>query len=231
MKKNQQTESGVKVRKKAWLYSILSASVVLLAAIIVLIVLAVNGIFGGNPTLDNNNPPTGNGSGDNSGGNSDGTGSGSGNNSGDNSGGDVNAGTTVSFVNPLESMTVITEQGFFYNSTLNCYYEHVGIDVSADAGSDVFAVCNGTVESIYTGDVLHGTQIVLLKDDGTKVVYGYVDPVETLKAGDTVAQGQVIAKVAEPTGNEYKSGAHLHLEMYVGGEIVDPAGYLTLSEK
>ncbi len=46
-----------------------------------------------------------------------------------------------------------------------------------------------------------------------------------------MTQGQVIAKIATPVGNEYKDGAHLHLEMSVNGANADPADYLTLSEK
>ena len=219
MKQTQQSENIVKVRKRAWLYAIFSASVIFFAAVIVLIVLAVNGIFTQSPVVDN----TGN---SNVGGNT--------NNStlpNEPDEGDVNTGTTTSYVNPLESMTVITRQGFHYNSTLNCYYEHVGIDVSAEAGSEVYALCNATVQSIESGDVLSGTQITLIKDDGVTVVYGYVDPVESLSVGDKVTQGQVIAKVSQATGGEYKAGAHLHLEMYFGDTLADPAQYFTLSEK
>ena len=214
MKNNQQTENGAKAKKRSWLYGLLSISVFLFAVVMVLIVLAVNGMFANStPTVNNGVQPPADG-----------------NVSSDNSDG-VNTGTVVSFINPLDEMNVMTEQGFFYNSTLNCYYEHVGIDVSAEAGSEVYAICDGTVESIYTGDTLHGTQITLVKADGVKTVYSFVDPVETLKAGDTVTQGQVIATVSAATGNEYKSGSHLHLEMYVENVLADPAKYLTLSEK
>ncbi len=213
MDNNQQTENGTKTAKRAWLYAALSAGVLLFAAVIVLIVLAVNGAFVRTPTLE----------GDTSASDDSGTGG--------EDGGDVNTDTTVSFVNPMSEMNVLNEQGFFYNSTLNCYYEHIGVDIAADAGSEVYAVYGGTIESIYTDDILSGTQIVLLRDDGMKTVYNYVDPVEGLQAGDTVAQGQVIATVAKPTGSEYKSGAHLHLEMYVGGTLADPAEYLTFEEK
>lgn len=215
MDKNQQTENGVKTAKRAWLYAVLSGGVLLFAAVIVLVVLAVNGAFVKTPTLEGEDPVV---SGDQSSGNED-------------DDDDVNTGTTVSFVNPMSEMNVLNEQGFFYNSTLNCYYEHIGVDIAAEAGSEVYAVYGGTIESIYTDDILSGTQIVLVRDDGMKTVYNYVDPVEGVKAGDTVAQGQTIATVAEATGSEYKSGAHLHLEMYVGGELADPAEYLTFSEK
>ena len=52
-----------------------------------------------------------------------------------------------------------------------------------------------------------------------------------MKVGDSVEKGQVIATVAEPTGNEYKDGAHLHFEITANGVQVDPTTYLTLEEK
>ncbi len=220
MDKNQQKENGVKIRKRAWLYAALGAGVLLFAAAVVLIVLAVNGVFVQTPTIDNENPSSDSGSDSSSDGGTDGG-----------TDDDVNTGTTVAYVNPVAEMTVLNEQGFFYNSTLDCYYEHVGVDISADAGSEVYAVCDATVEAIYTHDVLNGTQIVLVSEDGVQIVYSYVDPVETLETGDTVAQGELIATVSEATGGEYKSGAHLHLEMYIGEELVDPADYLTFEEK
>lgn len=213
MKKDQQTENGVKVGRKVWLYAALAAGVLVFAAAIVLIVLAVNGAFVRTPTIDNDDPVT------------------SGSTGGEDNDDDDDVGTVVSFVNPMSEMTLLTEQGFFFNSTLDCYYEHVGVDISAEAGSEVYAVCNGTIESVYTDDVLSGTQIVLVKDDGVRAVYSYVDPVEGLEAGDTVTQGQLIATVAEPTGSEYKAGAHLHIEMYVGDELADPSVYFTFDEK
>ena len=108
---------------------------------------------------------------------------------------------------------------------------HQGVDVSAEAGSEVCALAAGTVEAIYTADVLQGTQIVLNHGDGLTSEYHYVEPVDGLKVGDTVIAGQVIATVAEPTGAEYKDGAHLHLEVFESGKNVDPAKYLTLEEK
>ena len=58
-----------------------------------------------------------------------------------------------------------------------------------------------------------------------------VDNTIGAKVGDRVERGEVIATVAEANGNEYKDGAHLHFEMLVDGENVDPSTYLTLEEK
>lgn len=132
---------------------------------------------------------------------------------------------------PIEIVAVSNEFGFFHNSTLNCYYEHEGVDFAAEVGAKVLAAEDGVVESIYSGDVLKGTEIVLDHGDGVKSVYRFVAAAEGLKVGDSVAQGDLIATVAEPTGDEYKDGAHLHFEILENGKSIDPSVYLPFEEK
>jgi murein DD-endopeptidase MepM/ murein hydrolase activator NlpD len=78
---------------------------------------------------------------------------------------------------------------------------------------------------------LKGTEIVLDHGDGLKTVYRFVIAVEGLSIGDSVKQGDCIATVADPTGDEYKDGAHLHFEILENGNSVDPTGHLTFEEK
>lgn len=134
-------------------------------------------------------------------------------------------------VMPVESAAVLNEYGFYHNQTLNTYYEHEGVDFAAEAGSNVFCVDDGVVESIYKDDLLLGTEIVVDHGDGLKSVYRFVTEAENLQVGASVEKGQVIATVAEANGNEYKDGAHLHFEMRKDNVCVDPAVYLTLEEK
>ena len=132
---------------------------------------------------------------------------------------------------PVEEAGLIHDYGFYHNQTLNCYYEHTGLDFSAEAGTDVLAVASGTVESIYKDDLLLGTEIVIDHGDGLKSLYRFVNEVEGLSVGDSVEKGEVIATVAEANGNEYKDGAHLHFEITESGTVVDPTKHLTLEEK
>ena len=134
-------------------------------------------------------------------------------------------------VAPVETVAVLNDYGFYHNKTLNTYYEHAGIDFTAAAGTEVMAVEKGTIESIYKDDVLLGTEIVVNHGNGLKTVYRFVTEAEDLKVGDTVEKGEVIATVAEATGNEYKDGAHLHFEIMQDGKTVDPALRLPLEEK
>ena len=139
--------------------------------------------------------------------------------------------TPEGMISPLETVSTMHEHGFYHNKTLNSYYEHKGVDFAAEVGTSVFAVEKGVVESIYTGDVLTGTEIVIRHEDGLKSVYRFVEQAENLKVGDSVEKGQVIATVAEASGSEYKDGAHLHFEILKDGASIDPSVYLTLEEK
>ena len=132
---------------------------------------------------------------------------------------------------PIAAASVGNDYGFYHNTTLNNYYVHTGVDFMAEVGAEVFAVEDGVVESIYKDDLLLGTEITVFHADGVKSVYRFVTEAENLKVGDSVKKGDVIATVAEPTGNEYKDGAHLHFEITKQGASVDPTEYLTLEEK
>lgn len=137
----------------------------------------------------------------------------------------------VVFADPLKEMNVLHTFGFYYNSTLGAYYEHEGIDLSADEGAEVYATTDGTVTAVYTGDVLTGGQIVLESAGGIITTYSFIDPVEGLVAGSNVKKGDLIATVSAPTGGEYKDGAHVHIEVTLNGETVDPENYLAATEK
>ena len=139
--------------------------------------------------------------------------------------------TPEGMVMPVSTVLMGSDYGFYYNQTLNSYYEHAGVDFMAAVGAEVFAVEDGTIESIYKDDLLSGTEIVLNHGNGLKTVYRFVTEAENIKVGDKVKKGEVIATVAEANGDEYKEGAHLHFEVLKNNVNVDPATYLTLEEK
>ena len=132
---------------------------------------------------------------------------------------------------PVETVAIVNDYGFYHNKTLNNYYEHKGVDFSAEVGTEVLAVQDGVIESIYRDDILTGTEITVDHGDGVKTVYRFVTAREDLTVGAEVKRGECIATVAEATGEEYKDGAHLHFEVRKEGQTIDPAVYLTFEEK
>ncbi len=146
---------------------------------------------------------------------------------------DEDVDTEVVFSLPVANATVAQTYSFWYNSTLNRYCLHTGLDFAAEAGTEVTAAYAGTVESI-TEDILEGGKVVLSHGDGLYTVYASIDAASGLRVGDTVGQGETIGTVsaaADAMGNEYNEGAHLHFEVLEDGEQIDPAAYLDYDEK
>jgi murein DD-endopeptidase MepM/ murein hydrolase activator NlpD len=94
---------------------------------------------------------------------------------------------------------------------------HTGLDISADRGTPVHATADGTVESAgYNGG--YGNCILLDHGFGIATRYGHLSGY-AISVGQTVKRGQVIGYVGS-TG--HTTGAHLHYEILLNGEPVDP---------
>ena len=207
-------EKKTKNKKLLTYYLILGACILVLAAIAVAVTLSIT--LNKNEVIDDGNDQVTDG-GDN---NDDGK---------DDDSTDTSGDTT--FGMPVETVNALNSYGFYHNTTLDKYYLHTGIDFAGAAGDEVYAVQGGTVESIVTDPRLMGTTVTIAHENGLKTVYSFVDAAEGLAAGDKVEKGDVIATVAEPMGQEYKDGAHLHFEIFLNDKAVDPEEYLDIDEK
>ncbi len=122
------------------------------------------------------------------------------------------------FIMPTENTDVNTEYGIFrYTNGSPVAARHVGIDYDADLGDDIFAPNNGRV--VYA-DFLNATgyTIAIEHGAGLKSYYYHLDEL-LCEQGDMVQIGDVIGKVGT-TG--YSTGPHLHFEMRIGREPIDP---------
>lgn len=133
----------------------------------------------------------------------------------------------VKFTVPLASETVSTYDVIYKSATTNFIYRHKAVDFAAAAGTAVAAVADGTVESVSLNETT-GNIVTIDHGNGLKSLYRFVEPVSTLKKGDSVKKGDKIAEVAAAYGSEAKDGEHLHLEMEENGKKVDPAKYLDI---
>ncbi len=142
-------------------------------------------------------------------------------------------GETVAFVAPIDSKTYSVEYNTLYhNETLGWWYYHQAVDFAADAGTEVRAMSAGTVEEIsYSKET--GNLIVIRHADDVVSSYRFVEPAESLAVGAAIKAGDKIGEVAEAYGAEAFDGEHLHVEMTVKGDFVDPTTYFApvLDEK
>ncbi len=94
---------------------------------------------------------------------------------------------------------------------------HSGVDFAAAWGSPIYAVTDGRVE--YSGwHGGHGNYVRLDHGGGIATGYGHMSRIAVVP-GMAVRRGQIIGYVGS-TG--LSTGAHLHYEVYRGGQTVDP---------
>lgn len=101
---------------------------------------------------------------------------------------------------------------------------HMGIDIASKKGSEIYAAADGVV-SFAGVNGAYGNCVIISHPDGkTKTLYAH-NSSNLVKKGDTVKEGQVIAKVGS-TGRS--TGNHLHFSVLVNGKQVNPEKYLGL---
>lgn len=98
---------------------------------------------------------------------------------------------------------------------------HSGIDIGVDEGTPVHAADGGVV--VWSGWMGgYGYVVVIDHGNGLSTLYGHNSEL-AVDEGQSVAKGQVIS-YAGSTGNS--TGPHVHFEVRVNGDPVDPMGYL-----
>jgi murein DD-endopeptidase MepM/ murein hydrolase activator NlpD len=98
---------------------------------------------------------------------------------------------------------------------------HEGIDIGVGYGTPIHAAAAGTV--IYCGwEEGYGNFVVIDHGGGLATAYGHQSQI-AVGCGEHVEQGQVIGYVG-CTG--HCTGPHVHFEVRVNGDAVDPMGYL-----
>ena len=99
------------------------------------------------------------------------------------------------------------------------YKLHGGVDWAAPRGTPILASGNGVVEKAgWSGG--YGKQTVIRHTNGYKTSYSHQTAIKKgIRPGARVRQGQVIGYIGS-TG--YSTGPHLHYEVLVNGNRVDP---------
>lgn len=99
---------------------------------------------------------------------------------------------------------------------------HEGIDILAPAGTPVLAAERGIVAYAGNGMRGYGNAVILDHGDGIRTLYGHLDTIRARPA-DLLPAGELLGTVGR-TGNA--ATPHLHFELRVDGEPVDPSMHL-----
>lgn len=114
-------------------------------------------------------------------------------------------------------------QGYEFNSPYGMRWGklHTGIDLVAPEGTPFVAIHAGTVTKAgWFGG--YGYAVIVQHPDGSEAIYGHSSEV-SVKEGQQVKAGDQLGLVGN-TGHSY--GSHLHLEIHVNGEPLDPVPWL-----
>ena len=98
---------------------------------------------------------------------------------------------------------------------------HTGLDIAATTGTPIKVVADGTITlAAYSGS--YGYLVKVDHGNGVETWYGHTSKM-LVKEGQAVKAGDAIALVGS-TGNS--TGPHLHFEVRINGEHVNPQKYL-----
>lgn len=116
---------------------------------------------------------------------------------------------------------ISSEYGNRTNPVTGEYLMHSGVDIAADSGTEIRAAYSGIVSEVGSNSV-GGNYISLVHKDGSETLYCHCSKIIAEK-GAVIRAGETIALVGS-TGRS--TGPHLHFELTVDGNTVDPLIYL-----
>ena len=128
----------------------------------------------------------------------------------------------ISIMRPLkgEILTAFEIDKLVFNSTLNIWQTHSGVDIVPADAAEVSAALAGEVESVEN-DPTMGIYVTIKHSDNLKTKYAGLTEA-SVEAGDKVEKGDVIGVCGTPPF-EADMGPHLHFELWDGTSPIDPA--------
>lgn len=143
--------------------------------------------------------------------------------------------TTKRIIRPYRDLSVKVLKNFYdyqsdetlqKNSIIvheNSYIQNSGIDYGTDTEFEVISILEGTVINVKEDDSLKGT-VEIKHDNGYVSVYQSLKDIK-VKKDQVINQGQVLG-TATTNQLDKELGNHLHFELIISGQNVNPEIYL-----
>ena len=125
------------------------------------------------------------------------------------------------FLSPIPNPRINQPFGAGYDPVLQVTRGHPGLDINGRTGDPIRAPADGEVVAAGWVDG-YGNCTIIDHGSALGTLYGHQSMI-LVKPGDRVRRGQVIGLVGS-TG--YSTGPHLHWEVRVLGNVVDPAPFI-----
>lgn len=106
---------------------------------------------------------------------------------------------------------------------------HKGVDLGRDFSkptTEILSVSSGSVKSNYWNDY-RGWVVIVDHGEGIETLYQHLAEQSPLLVGTRVAAGQVLGAMGNSSNpSKLKTATHLHFELRVNGECINPLPYL-----
>lgn len=126
---------------------------------------------------------------------------------------------------PLNGYTITSRFGS--NEGFRNGQAHTGVDMAANAGTEIKAAGGGTVKEVGTDpNKGYGYYVKIDNGNGVETLYAHMQSPPPVQVGQSVNKGQRIGGVGT-TG--FSTGNHLHFEVRKNGQAVNPQQYVSLA--
>ena len=134
-------------------------------------------------------------------------------------------GIAIPSVQPVEHLKFTSNFGIRSDPFQGTARMHAGVDIAGPVGTPVYATADGTVDRAERAGG-YGNLVELDHGKGIQTRYGHLSKI-LVEAGEHVKRGQLIALMGS-TGRS--TGSHLHYEVRIAGNAVNPAPFLTSTD-
>lgn len=114
-----------------------------------------------------------------------------------------------------------------FSDTLEEWRIHTGIDIATEEAAEVLAAADGIVSAMYDHPLL-GRTVEITHTQSLKTVYSNMKTEDAafVTVGMEVKRGDRIGTVGDTSISELADEPHLHFEVKVGEESVNPTDYM-----
>ena len=132
-------------------------------------------------------------------------------------------GTGIAMEPPVDGdiIRVFAVNSLIYSETLQQWMTHSGVDIAAPKDTEVRVILDGTVENVYTDDMM-GVTVIIAHANGMKSVYSNLKAEPPVKIGSEVKCRELIGYIGDTAICECAEESHLHFEIHINGQPVDP---------
>mgnify|MGYP000968821061 CR=1 FL=1 len=125
------------------------------------------------------------------------------------------------YVRPVSGAVLTPFSGdmLLFQPTLGDWRVHSGTDFACEAGENVLALTDGTVQTVFE-DGLYGTCVTIAHQGDLKTTMRGLDEVR-VSEGQAVSSGEAVGTCAKEIPAEQTLGAHVHVEATRGDAVID----------